>query len=79
MAKNAYQPLPVALFAIQVQYLNGNRLSSQTRPKFVINEPFIDRSKPTFTKKITLWEVLCNNLELLKSKNMKIWSNKRDW
>lgn len=54
MAKNAYQPLPVALFAIQVQYLNGNRLSSQTRPKFVINEPFIDRSKPTFTKKITL-------------------------
>lgn len=68
----------MALQAFQVQELNSNSLSMQTRPKLVINEPFMNRSETAFSKKVTRREVLRDQRQLRKRKHVKVRPDKRN-
>lgn len=70
--KRTYQPLAVALSAIQVQELDGDRLSLEAGAELVVDESFIDGSEPAFSDEITGGESLCHQLNLSQSEHMNV-------
>lgn len=51
----------MALRTVQVQELDSHRLSLQTGSNLVVDETFMNRSKPAFAEEITRGETVCYN------------------
>lgn len=56
----SYQPLPVALGAIQIEEFNSDGLSGQGGPEIVIDEALVDGAEPTFSEEVRGGKALGN-------------------
>lgn len=74
---NTYQPLLVALLPIQIKQLDSNRLSLQSRPALIINEPFMHRPEPSLSDEIARREMIRDHIKFFEGENMKIGCNNR--
>lgn len=68
----------MTLSSFSFQDLDSNRLSFQTSLEAIINKPFVDFSKSSFTEVIILWEALCDRFELLVGEDVNVYE-KRVW
>ena len=62
----------MSLSAIQVQKLDGDRLSLEAKAKLVVDEPFINRTEPAFSDEISGGEALSHDLNFSQSEHVDV-------
>ena len=62
----------MALRAVQVQELDGDRLSLQTGPELVVDEAFMDRPEPAFAEEVAGREALRDDLKLGEKEDVEV-------
>lgn len=67
-----YQPLAVALGAVQVEELDGDGLSLEAGAELVVDESFVDGAEAAFSDETSGGEALCHNLNLSQSEHMNV-------
>lgn len=72
-----YQPFLVALRAVEVQQLDGNRLGLQPGLQLLIDEALVDGAEPALAEEVAHGEPLRGGLELREGEHVEVRPNER--